>query len=86
MGAFKIDGKVFVPIGWVLGSFGVVISTTVMGALWVATVNFRLQRIEEKLGIPQFKAAGPNVVQEAYSKELGNENRLSEPVRKLRSH
>jgi hypothetical protein len=48
----KIDGKAFVPVGWVFTAFGTMISITIVGAFWVAGVNFRLQRIEEKLGIP----------------------------------
>lgn len=52
----KIDSSAVVPIGWVLTGMGAVISVTIAGVVWISTVNFRLQRIEERLGIPIFKA------------------------------
>jgi len=51
----RIDEKAVVPLGWVLGGFATMISISAMGAFWIATVNFRLQRIEEKLNIPLFQ-------------------------------
>lgn len=51
----RIDDKSVVPLGWVLGGFATMISISAMGAFWIATVNFRLQRIEEKLNIPLFQ-------------------------------
>lgn len=52
----KIDDKAVVPVGWVFTGFGIIISTTIFGAFWVATVNFRLERIEDRLGIPPYHA------------------------------
>ena len=53
----KIDDRAVVPIGWVFGAFGTMITVTIIGAFWVSAVNFRLQRIEEKLGIPPLSAS-----------------------------
>lgn len=53
----KIDSTAVVPLGWMLTGMGAIITGTVTGVFWISTVNFRLQRIEEKLGIPIFKAA-----------------------------
>lgn len=53
----KIDDKAVVPIGWVLCGMGSVVVGTITGVFWVATVNFRLQRIEEKLGIPPYHSS-----------------------------
>lgn len=66
----KFDGKAFVPVGWVFTAFGTMISISVVGAFWVASVNFRLQRIEEKLGIPPL-ATTSNVepIANAFGKE-----------------
>lgn len=50
----KFDEKTVVPIGWVLSGFISVLAITVIGAFWVSTVNFRLERIEDKLGIPPY--------------------------------
>lgn len=52
----KIDEKSVVPLGWVVTGMCTGIAATVAGVFWVSTVNFRLERIEEKLGIPQYHA------------------------------
>lgn len=53
----KIDDKTVVPIGWVLAAFGVSVGTVIAGSFWIASVNFRLERIEEKLDIPAYHSA-----------------------------
>lgn len=52
----KIDEKAVVPVSWVLSGYAAIISVTVIGAFWVSSVNYRLERIEEKLGIPQYRS------------------------------
>lgn len=52
----KVDEKTLVPVGWVLGGFVTVITIVVIGAFWVSAVDYRLSRIEEKLGIPAYRA------------------------------
>ncbi len=54
----KIDGASVVPIGWVVSGFGIVMTATILGSFWVAAVNFRLGRIEARLGIPEYKVQG----------------------------
>lgn len=53
----KITDNSVVPLGWVLSGFSVMLSITIVGSFWVSAVNFRLQRIEEKLGIPIYQSA-----------------------------
>lgn len=67
----RLDEKSVVPLGWVLSGMSVVIAGTVVGVFWVSTVNFRLQRIEEKLGIPEFHAESisPRGINEALANE-----------------
>lgn len=67
--SIKIDEKTVVPIGWVLGGFAVIIMPVIVGAIWVAGVNFRLQRIEQKLGIPVYEAASDGIIVKAFAKE-----------------
>jgi hypothetical protein len=52
----QIDEKTVVPIGWVVGGFTALLSFCVLSVFWIASVNYRLQRIEEKLGIPVYQA------------------------------
>lgn len=56
----KIDEKSVIPLGWALTGFGIIlsgaVSGAVAGAMWVSTVDFRLERIEEKLSIPSFQS------------------------------
>jgi hypothetical protein len=51
----RIDEKTVVPIGWVLGGFTIMVTIAVTGAFWVSAVNFRLSRIEDRLGIPGYQ-------------------------------
>ena len=55
--SIKIDEQSTLPIGWVLSGLAFTIAITITGVFWVSTVNFRLERIEEKLGIPRYQAA-----------------------------
>ena len=52
----RIDSRAVVPLGWVVSGIGAGVSVTIVGVFWVSTVNFRLERIEEKLGIPPYHA------------------------------
>lgn len=47
----KLDEEMLVPLRWVVGAFGISSTIFVVGTFWVAAVNTRLARIEEKLGI-----------------------------------
>lgn len=58
----RIDDKTVVPLNVVAILLAAVVSATVTGAFWVKSVNDRLSRIEEKLGVvaptsPNFVAA-----------------------------
>jgi hypothetical protein len=48
----KIDSETLVPVGWVLSGFGLTLTAAVCGTFWISSVNDRLGRIEERLGIP----------------------------------
>lgn len=52
----KVSDKTYIPISWFFFTIGVAVSSTVASVLWISTVNYRLQRIEDKLGIPVYKA------------------------------
>lgn len=52
----KIDEKSVVPLSWFITGLLTVITMTGGGVVWITTVNFRLERIEEKLGIPTYHA------------------------------
>ncbi len=53
----KIDERTSVPLMWLLMGLAAVVTPTIIGSFWVSSVNFRLSRIEEKLGIPAYKSA-----------------------------
>jgi hypothetical protein len=55
----KIDERTLVPVGWVLSGMFIVIASVISATFWISTVNNRLGRIEEKLGI---KAADANTI------------------------
>lgn len=50
----KISSETAVPIGWLITAVSVTLSITIMGTAWVYSVNNRLARIEDKLGIAPF--------------------------------
>jgi hypothetical protein len=52
MPSTKIDSKTVIPLGWMLAGFAAGIGPLLVGVAWVITVNIRLGRIEQKLGIP----------------------------------
>lgn len=62
----KIDSETSVPIGWVISGMGAILIATITGAFWVASVNDRLSRIEDKLGIPPLRHS---VSAEAFARE-----------------
>ncbi len=53
----KIDERLYIPIGWVISGFSVIMGALIIGIFWVAAVNFRLQRIEERMGIPVYHSS-----------------------------
>ena len=68
----RIDERAVVPIGWVLSGMGAVVAGTIVGVFWVSAVNFRLERIEEKLGIPAYHAGLKLKLEEsAFAKKEG---------------
>lgn len=50
----KIDEKTSVPLNVVMTGFSVALGVAVAGTFWVASVNARLARIEDKLGIAPY--------------------------------
>lgn len=62
----KIDEKSTIPIGWFALGMSLVISITSAGTLFVYSVNFRLSRIEQKLGIV---SAEISVIEDAKAKD-----------------
>lgn len=63
----KIDSETSVPIGWVLSGFAIVVASAIAGTFWVSSVNDRLSRIEEKLGIPIYKTAQTSFIPEVHA-------------------
>lgn len=53
----RITERTGIPLGWVLSGMAVVVTSAVMGTFWVAMVNTRLSRIEDKLGIKPYDIA-----------------------------
>lgn len=80
----KLDQNTSVPLGWVAGAFGFFTSVVVVGTFWVASVNFRLSRIEDRLGIKPPPVASLEAIEEA---RAGEENgKLPRPVQRLSAH
>jgi len=61
----KIDEKTSMPVWWVWFLMIAAVSWTAIASTWVKGVNDRLSRIEDKLGIRQEVARGPEVIQPA---------------------
>lgn len=59
----KITSETMVPIGWVFGGVSFVLGIAFASAMWVASVDNRLSRIEQHLGISPY--AGVSVFDEA---------------------
>jgi hypothetical protein len=68
----KIDEKTTLPIQWVIvGAYvggGAILASLIVACSWVFTVNARLMRIEQKLGISQ-PVATDGIVRGAYANE-----------------
>lgn len=64
----RIDDKTVIPIGWVISCCTVLVVSAVAGTFWVSSVNDRLSRIEDKLGIPPYRTAVIPVIREAHAK------------------
>lgn len=87
----KIDGTATVPIGWVLSGLFIVVSSavsaSVLSAFWVASVNFRLQRIEQKLGIPPvLNADAEDSAAPGWEDSANASDRLRDSFSDLQSH
>lgn len=54
MKTLKITEDTTVPLGWMFGGFAIIITGVSVGAMWVKSVDLRLERIEEKLSIPHY--------------------------------
>ena len=52
----KISSATPISLHLFLGSIGMTATLIAVGAMWVSTVDFRLQRIEQRLGIKEFHA------------------------------
>lgn len=50
----KIDANTNVPLGWMIATLVTVASGSVSLAIYASTINARLERIEEKLGLPKY--------------------------------
>jgi len=48
----KIDERTVMPITWFVAALGACFGMVSAGSFWVFSVNARLARIEQKLGIP----------------------------------
>lgn len=55
MSGSRINEQTVVPVTWLFLGLGSVIASTALGVFWIAAVNYRLQRIEMRLGIPPFQ-------------------------------
>lgn len=53
----NINEKTSLPISWFIASFIPLLSIAFTGAFWIKSVNDRLSRIEDKLGIQMFSNA-----------------------------
>lgn len=89
----KIDGHTVVPIGWVITGlatiFTISTSVTLTVAFWCAAVNFRLQRIEDRLGIPLAVTRGQGNAYAADAKRGNHDDdteRLPDDVRDIFAH
>jgi hypothetical protein len=76
----RIDSTSVIPLGWVVSGLAAMVSITVLGAFWVSAVNFRLSRIEQALGIPEFHSENVG------EKEAHADTRLPKPVHRKHSH
>lgn len=81
----KIDSDATIPLSWFLTALVAVIAWTLAGAFWISAVNYRLSRIEDKLGIPKFAEAVPPLM-EIESHADDDSKRLRSPVQKLNGH
>ncbi len=96
MSQTRIDEISLVPLGWVLAGFVSLLASSVTGAVvcafWVSAVNFRLQRIEQRLDIPAYQTTDVGLTQNAYGSDSQRKDahddakRLREPARNLQDH
>lgn len=50
----QISDKSTIPLKWAISAMSVITSIVALGAVWIFSVNVRLSRIEDKLGIKQY--------------------------------
>ena len=63
-----INEKTTVPVTWVVSILSASLGVAIAGTCWVFSVNTRLARIEEHLGIkPYSMTANVNVVRDAFA-------------------
>lgn len=55
--SIRIDADTTVPLGLVIAIIVTATASVATGTFWISSVNDRLARIEEKLGIPPTKHA-----------------------------
>ena len=65
----KIDEKTVVPLPWLLAGFMVGLTPVIYATFWISSVNFRLERIEDKLGIPRYQTE--HFIHESFGAEKG---------------
>lgn len=82
----KIDDKTVVPISWVLGGFAAVLAPVIAIAMWVQAVNYRLARIESKLGIAQYQPGLPSEAHASERNGYDDPRRLPKSLGHLRAH
>lgn len=83
----KLDDRTVVPLTWLVGGFAAGLAPVIAAVFWIASVNFRLQRIEEKLGIPPYRSGSLLPGTDAYA-EGGKDDaeRVPRPIHKLQSN
>ncbi len=65
----KIDEKSSIPLGWAISGFITTITFAALGSFWISSVNDRLGRIEEKLGIPPMRSSVVLPIEKVYAGE-----------------
>ena len=52
----KLNEHTTIPLPWIITAVISVISPTILLTYWVSTVDYRLERIENKLDLPPLRA------------------------------
>lgn len=64
----RIDEKATIPLVWVFAGLAGMVSVVVVGTFWVSMVDFRLERIEQKLSIPTYHSEAISLWSSAFAK------------------